>query len=206
MTSRAALALLFLFSPRGHTSGRQEQYTLAELVAQSTLIVVAERATPADRAETIALRPRKEAHLPEGLSQPVVRHLQRWTVREVLRGRRAAVGEVLEVRRGNESMWREVQARREFEQVNKIVLIPTYRSPREQELAALPDGGTRGEGRRILFLRWAGDGHELTAEGAVESLAARDEVVKLAKAARGDELETEESEDSTPPPLPPRPR
>lgn len=204
MTARLTLALLLLFCPRGHTSGRQEQYTLAQLIAQSTLIVVAERATPADRAETIELRPRKEARLPSGLSKPVVRHLQRWTVREVLRGRRATVGEVLEVRRGNESMWREVQARREFEQVNKIVLIPTYRSPREAELAARPDGGPQGEGRRILFLRWAGDGHELTAEGAVESLAARDEVVKLAQAARRDEPEAEES-DETPVP-PPRPR
>ena len=79
-------------------------------------------------------------------------------------------------------MWLEVQARREFEQVNKIVLIESYDSPRAVKLDQQKDASGRPDPRRIVFLRAVPGGLELTVEGALEALTARTEVLKLAKA------------------------
>lgn len=192
----SAIALgcvVFLAAKGGHTSGRRDVMTLEQLVSRSSLIVLAEPATPPTRTVPATLKPPAGGPPWKGPLKEIQRHFSRWQVRELLKGSGAKVGEVLEVRRAQESMWLHVQAKAEYEGVNKIVLIDAYESPR----LAAPGPGDAGTPARILFLSPGEGGFELSAEGGVEAPAAAAEVRALVGPQHPED-------DVPPPPSPPR--
>jgi len=161
----AALAVVatLLCSAQAMASGRQNPLTLEEVVARSNLIVIAKPAKPPMRIEEVAVT--------DGTTKypPYRRALERWIVRRIIRGRGVTIGATVEIRGAQDGMWLTVYRRRVIEQVNKIVLIDTYQARKS------PDG----EVERILFVQSDGKTLEFVAEGSVEALSAREEVLKL---------------------------
>jgi hypothetical protein len=116
-----------LFATEAHTSQRNEEVDLAELVRSSDVIVIAEPADPPVKKTPISFPGRKNVSgepLPE-----FVRTQQRYVVREVLgnrSGQPLAVGAVIEVDQAQFGTRRTVFERYYFEGVRKIPIYRTY--------------------------------------------------------------------------------
>jgi hypothetical protein len=180
---------LLLFSTEAHTSGREEKMTLAEVAAESSLVVVVTPADPPSRESSVDITPDGEKPSPKW--PPYARHLTRWLVKEVLYDpeRLTKAGTTIEVDRGNASSWLTIHRKRYLEGVNKIALIPTYE----------PHGAATKEPERIALLLKTELGFEYVAATSQETLAAKAEIVKLLAGREGDATPLP----SAPPPKPP---
>jgi hypothetical protein len=146
---------------------------LSEVVARSSLIVLATPAKPPSRKAELDITPPGEKPSKEKFP-PYERVLTRWVIQEVLAGspKAPAKGATLEVDESQLGTRLEVYRRYVLEKVSKWPIYQTYE----------PGYKVEGSGPRILFLVAGREGAlALTADASWESPEKRSEVLALRK-------------------------
>jgi len=167
----AALAVAALAAMEEEARLTQIAYdpiSLEELVRDAAVIVVARPATPARRSKKIPIAP--AGHKPDAEKwPPFARELTRWQIVEVLRGDKLAAGAVVEIDEAYFDTRLRVHRDYYVKHLGKSPIFRRYAAPADD---AAPE--------RVLFLgRGEGGGLAFAADGAVESVGRKAEIVAL---------------------------